>query len=99
MDLEQEKEVVARAKTDSRAFGELYEHYYSPILAYILRRTASLETAQDICSEVFFKALHNLEKFHWREVPFSSWLCQDVTSRFPDSCLSESLQRLTEYLS
>jgi RNA polymerase sigma-70 factor, ECF subfamily len=74
MDLEQEKEMVARAKTDSRAFGELYEHYYSPILAYILRRTASLETAQDICSEVFFKALHNLEKFQWREVPFSSWL-------------------------
>ena len=25
-------------------------------------------------SEVFFKALKNLGKFHWRDVPFSSWL-------------------------
>ncbi len=70
----QEKEVVERAKKDSQAFGELYEYYYSPIFAYILRRTASLETSQDICSEVFFKAFQNLGQFHWRDVPFSSWL-------------------------
>jgi RNA polymerase sigma-70 factor (ECF subfamily) len=74
MDLEQEKDLVERSRKDSQAFGELYEHYYSPIFAYILRRTASLETSQDISSEVFFKALHNIEHFQWRDVPFSSWL-------------------------
>ena len=74
MDLGQEKELVERARKDSQAFGELYEHHYSPIFAYILRRTASIEISQDICSEVFFKAFRNLGQFRWRDVPFSSWL-------------------------
>ena len=74
MDLEQEKELVERAKNDTEAFGELYDRYYSQIFGYVLRRTASIEIAQDVTSEVFFKALKNLGQFHWRGTPFSSWL-------------------------
>jgi RNA polymerase sigma-70 factor (ECF subfamily) len=74
MDLEQEKQLVERARNNPEAFGELYDKYYSHILGYIIKRTASVEIAQDITSEVFFKALKNLYKFHWRNVPFSSWL-------------------------
>lgn len=74
MDLEQEKELVERAKSDPEAFGELYDHYYSQIFGYVLRRTASVEAAQDITSEVFFKALKNLRRFRWCGVSFSSWL-------------------------
>ena len=74
MDLEQEKQVVERAKKDTEAFGELYDHYYSQIFGYVLRRTASIEIAQDVTSEVFFKALKNLGQFRWRGTPFSSWL-------------------------
>ena len=79
MDLEQEKELVERARGDSEAFGEIYEQYYSQIFGYILRRTASIEIAQDITSEVFFKALKNLGQFHWRDIPFSSWLYRIAT--------------------
>jgi len=60
MDLEREKELVERAKKDTEAFGELYEQYYSKIFSYVLRRTARIEIAQDVTSEVFFKALKNL---------------------------------------
>jgi RNA polymerase sigma-70 factor (ECF subfamily) len=74
MDLEQEKHLVERAKSNTEAFGEIFDKYYSQILGYILKRTASIETAQDITSEVFLKALHNLHKFHWRNIPFSAWL-------------------------
>ena len=74
MDLEQEKELVERAKSDTEAFGELYDRYYSQIFGFVLRRTASIEAAQDVTSEVFFKALKNLRRFRWRDVPFSSWL-------------------------
>jgi len=63
MDLEQEKELVERAKNDAEAFGELYDQYYSKIFGYVLRRTASIDIAQDITSEVFFKALKNLGQF------------------------------------
>ena len=74
MGLEQEKRLVERAKSDTEAFGELYDRYYSQIFGFVLRRTASIEAAQDVTSEVFFKALKNLRRFRWRDVPFSSWL-------------------------
>jgi len=79
MDLEQEKELVCRAKNDTQAFGELYDEYYSRIFGYVLRRTASIDVAQDITSEVFFKALKNIKNFHWRGVPFSAWLYRIAT--------------------
>jgi RNA polymerase sigma factor (sigma-70 family) len=74
MDLNREKDLVERARQDPQAFGELYEQYYSPIFGYILKRTASIDVAQDITSEVFFKAFYNLKQFIWREIPFSAWL-------------------------
>ncbi len=80
MDLEQEKELVERAKNNTEAFGELYDRYYSQIFGYVLRRTASIEIAQDVTSGVFFKALKNLGQFHWRDVPFSSWLYRIATN-------------------
>jgi len=98
MDLKQEKELVERAKNDTEAFGELYDQYYSKILGYVLRRTASIEIAQDVTSDAFFKALKNLGQFRWRGVPFSSWLYRIATheianyfrkSKHRQSCLEE----------
>ncbi len=74
MDLKQEKELVERARKDAEAFGQLYDYYYSQIFGYILRRTANIEIARDVTSEVFFKSLKNIGRFHWRDIPFSSWL-------------------------
>lgn len=79
MDLEQEEKLVERAKNDAQAFGQLYDWYYSKIFGYVLRRTASIEIAQDVTSDVFFKALKNLEQFRWRGTPFSSWLYRIAT--------------------
>jgi DNA-directed RNA polymerase specialized sigma24 family protein len=50
MALEQEKEPVERAKSDTGAFGELYDQYYSQIFGYVLRRTARIEIAEDVTS-------------------------------------------------
>ena len=74
MDLELEKELVERAKNDAQAFGALYDEYYGKIFGYALRRTASIASAQDVTSEVFFKALRNIKGFQWRGIPFSAWL-------------------------
>ncbi len=84
MDLEEGKELVKRARRDPDAFGELYDQYYSRIFNYVLRRVANLEIAQDITSEVFFKALKNLGQFHWRNVPFSSWLYRIAINQITD---------------
>ena len=77
--MERERELVERAKRDTEAFAELYDHYYPRLFGYVLRRTASVEIAQDVTSEVVFKAMKNLRRFEWRGVPFSSWLYRIAT--------------------
>jgi len=74
MNLEEEKELVKRAKEDSQAFSLLYEEYYSKIFSYILKRVADIEAAEDITSETFLKAFKKLWTFRWKGVPFSAWL-------------------------
>ena len=74
MELEQEKELVFKAKTDAYAFGLLYDEYYKKIFGYVLHRTANVEVTKDIVSEVFLKALQNIGHFEWRGIPFSAWL-------------------------
>ena len=80
MTVDQERELVERAKNNGEAFVELYDQYYSQIFGYVLKRTANIEVAQDVTSEVFFKAFKNLRQFHWRGVPFSSWLYRIATN-------------------
>ncbi len=70
----QEKDLIKRAKDDPHAFGSLYDIYYPQISGYILRRTANVQIAQDITSEVFYKALKNIGRFRWLGIPFSAWL-------------------------
>jgi RNA polymerase sigma-70 factor (ECF subfamily) len=84
MDLIEEKELVERARRDPEVFGKLYDQYYFRIFNYVLRRVANIEIAQDITSEAFFKALKNLGQFHWRNVPFSSWLYRIATNQITD---------------
>jgi RNA polymerase sigma factor (sigma-70 family) len=79
MDLDQEKQLIERAGNDTGAFGEFYDKYYNQIFGYILRRTANIGSAQDITSEVFYKAIRNIGKFQWREIPFSAWLFRIAT--------------------
>ncbi len=74
LDLKQQEALVEQAKSDPGAFGVLYDVHYSQVFNYVLHRTASIQAAQDITSEVFFKALKNISKFRWRGVPFSAWL-------------------------
>lgn len=74
MDLNEEKELIKKAKKDPQVFGEIYDRYYSQIFGYILKRVANLDIAKDICSETFLKALKNLWKFRWKNISFSFWL-------------------------
>ena len=70
----QEEELIRAAKKDSSKFDLLYKKYYEQIFLFILRRVESEDTAADITSQVFLKALTNLSKYKEIGLPFSSWL-------------------------
>lgn len=72
--LTQEQVWITQAKSDPSKFEPLYRKYYSPILRYLMQRSEDEEMAHDVASQVFVKALKNLNQFEFRGVPFGSWL-------------------------
>lgn len=71
-----EDQLVERAKTDADAFGELYDHYFGQIYRFIYSRMRDASAAEDVTSEVFFKALRAIGRYKPSGHPFSSWLYQ-----------------------
>lgn len=64
---------AARAGSDA-ALSELYSLYFPRVYRYILARTGNTYDAEDLTEEVFMKVLEAIERFEWREAPFSAWL-------------------------
>lgn len=69
-----ERLLIEAAKNDPRHFAELYESNFDRVYAFIARRVRNRAEAEDLTSEVFQRALTNLEHFEWRGVPFAAWL-------------------------
>jgi RNA polymerase sigma-70 factor (ECF subfamily) len=69
-----EQHLVEEAKVNSIKFGELYDKYFDKIYTYIFRRVSDRETAQDLCSKTFIKALEGLKGYYYTGAPFSAWL-------------------------
>jgi RNA polymerase sigma-70 factor (ECF subfamily) len=65
---------IEAAKRDANYFAPLYDKYYKQIFGYIYQRMEDKETAFDVTSQVFLKALTNLHKYEFKGVPFGSWL-------------------------
>lgn len=85
MDPRIEQRLVERAKTDTDAFGELYEHYFPKIYAYVSYRIRSTEQAEDIVSLTFSKALEKIGSYSYRGFSFSAWLFRIAHNNIIDS--------------
>ena len=69
-----ESALVARAKRDSQAFGELYERYIDRIYSYVYSRVQNVEDAEDLTARIFYRALDRLDRYEDRGLPFGAWL-------------------------
>jgi RNA polymerase sigma-70 factor (ECF subfamily) len=70
-----ERQIVDAARAgDERALSELYTLYFPRVYRYILARTGSTYDAEDLAEEVFMRVIEALERFEWREAPFSAWI-------------------------
>lgn len=91
--LMQELEWIKRAKEDPRSFEPLYNKYYEQIFRYIHQRMDDKDLAHDITSQVFLKAMNNLQKYEYRGVPFASWLYRIAKSELYQSFRDEKATR------
>ena len=70
-----ERALVDAARTgDEQALAELYALYFPRVYRYILARTGNINDAEDLTEEVFLRVLDAIERFQWRDAPFSAWL-------------------------
>jgi RNA polymerase sigma-70 factor (ECF subfamily) len=81
---DREERLIARAQANPEGFGELYDHYFPQIYRYVASRVRSAELAEDITSEVFFKALRAIGRYRPSGHPFSAWLYQIAINTITD---------------
>jgi len=76
-------------------FGLLYDNYIKKIYDYLFFRTFHKETAEDLTSLVFTKALENIHQYNKTKGSFSSWLYQIAKNTLIDNT---RLKKATENL-
>jgi RNA polymerase sigma-70 factor (ECF subfamily) len=73
--VQEERELIRRAKEyDPGAFAAIYERYYQKIYNYIYYRVSDGVMAEDLCADVFVKALEAIDSYTFQGIPFSAWL-------------------------
>ena len=72
--LQDEQLIIEAAKQNPERFGPLYDKYYKQIFGYVYQRMEDKDSAFDITSQVFLKALTNINRYEYKGVPFASWL-------------------------
>lgn len=74
MDIGLERAFIEKARKEPEAFGKIFDEYYPKIFSYTLKRVVDIKVAEDITSEVFFKAFSKLWQFRWRNISFLCWI-------------------------
>ena len=73
----EDKELVIQCQEwNLEVFWELYDRYIDKIYKFIYLKTSSQEIAEDLSSEVFFKAMNSIDSFRSYEekTSFKSWI-------------------------
>ncbi len=74
MDPTRERALVARARVDAAAFGELYDFYLPRIHGFIARRVGDRAVAEDLTAMTFERGLGVVRGEGFRNDAFGGWL-------------------------
>ena len=69
------RRLVARAQAGDRAaLEQLYLVHFDRIYSYLQLSVGNRHDAEDLTNQTFIKMLESLDRFVWRQAPFSAWL-------------------------
>lgn len=74
MDQEEIALIQACQNGETHQFGKLYDRYIRRVYDFIYYKTLHKETAEDLTSQTFFKALKQIRQFDPEKGVFSAWL-------------------------
>jgi RNA polymerase sigma-70 factor, ECF subfamily len=93
----EERRLVEAAQSDPACFGDLYEHSFEVVYAYISRRVRDRSETEDLTAEVFRKALTNLPRFKWTGAPFAAWLFRIASNLIADRSKRKAREGATAF--
>jgi len=82
--LAEERLLIDAAQRDPAKFAALYELHFEHVYGFVAGRVYDRATAEDLTSEVFYKALAKLPAYEWRGVPFVAWLLRIAANAVVD---------------
>jgi RNA polymerase sigma-70 factor (ECF subfamily) len=84
LDETEERRLIEAAQQDRACFGDVYERYFELVYGYVARRVRERPATEDLTSEVFRKALANIDRFKWTGAPFGAWLLRIASNVIAD---------------
>lgn len=93
-DIQTEELEIRAAMDDLSKFLVLYDRYYVQIFRFVYQRTDSEDSAADLTSQVFLKAMLSLKKYQFRGLPFASWLYRVAINEVNLEYRKSKLQRV-----
>jgi RNA polymerase sigma-70 factor (ECF subfamily) len=88
-----ERRLVDAAQRDRACFGDVYEKYFALVYSYVARRVRDRAATEDLTSEVFRKALANIDRFKWTGAPFGAWLLRIASNVIADRAKRAARER------
>jgi RNA polymerase sigma-70 factor (ECF subfamily) len=85
--MDNEISLIEKARQgDREAFGALYDFYVRRIYDFVYYRVGAKETAEDLTSDIFFKALDKISSFNpeQKNSSFGAWLYRIARNRIID---------------
>jgi len=73
-DLEAERALTERARSDRSAFAQLYRSHVDAVYGFAFRMCGSKEVAEEATSATFERALRSIQTFEWRGGGVRPWL-------------------------
>jgi RNA polymerase sigma-70 factor (ECF subfamily) len=80
----EERRLIEAAQQDRACFGDVYERYFELVYGYVARRVRDRAATEDLTSEVFRKALANIDRFKCTGAPFGAWLLRIASNVIAD---------------
>lgn len=74
---------------DTDAFAPLYERYANKVYLFLYTKTLHKETAEDLTSHTFIKALDSLSRYDPSKACFLTWLYRIARNVLVDYCRAE----------
>lgn len=84
MDRGRERTLVARARSDAAAFGELYDYYLPRIYGFVYRRVQERSVAEDVTATTFQRALEAVRDRGFKNDAFGGWLYRVASNAVVD---------------